>query len=75
MSLQSNACAKAWPVGAANTRSDGGAADDDATEWPVQDRQIGMVFQGYALFRHMTVADNIMFGPRIQDLDMDEDER
>lgn len=34
-----------------------------------------MVFQSYALFRHMTVAENITFGPRIQDLDIDEEER
>lgn len=27
-----------------------------------RDRRIGMVFQSYALFRHMTVADNIAFG-------------
>ncbi|MGH7062782.1 MAG: sulfate/molybdate ABC transporter ATP-binding protein [Stellaceae bacterium] len=27
-----------------------------------RDRQIGFVFQNYALFRHMTVADNIAFG-------------
>lgn len=50
-------------------------ADQDATHIPVQERQIGMVFQSYALFRHMTVADNISFGPRIQDLDIDEEER
>lgn len=49
--------------------------DEDATHIPVQQRQIGMVFQSYALFRHMTVADNISFGPRIQDFDIDEDER
>ena len=42
---------------------------------PVQDRQIGMVFQGYALFKHLTVAENISFGPRMQDLDVDVDER
>lgn len=47
----------------------------DATHIPVQQRGIGMVFQSYALFRHMTVADNITFGPRIQDLDIDEEER
>ena len=51
------------------------AADVDATDIRVQDRQIGMVFQGYALFKHMTVAQNISFGPRIQDLDIDEEER
>lgn len=50
-------------------------ADQDATHIPVQQRQIGMVFQSYALFRHMTVADNISFGPRIQDFDIDEEER
>ncbi|KAL0044447.1 hypothetical protein WJX82_007060 [Trebouxia sp. C0006] len=49
--------------------------DQDATHIPVQHRQIGMVFQSYALFRHMTVADNISFGPRIQDLDIDEEAR
>ncbi|KAL3148604.1 hypothetical protein ABBQ38_014032 [Trebouxia sp. C0009 RCD-2024] len=47
----------------------------DATHIPVQQRGIGMVFQSYALFRHMTVAENITFGPRIQDLDIDEEER
>ncbi|HKZ73954.1 MAG TPA: sulfate ABC transporter ATP-binding protein, partial [Steroidobacteraceae bacterium] len=34
----------------------------DATLWPVQSRRVGFVFQHYALFRHMTVADNIAFG-------------
>lgn len=29
------------------------------------------VVQGYALFRHMTVAENIIFGPRMRKLDMD----
>jgi sulfate transport system ATP-binding protein len=35
---------------------------EDVTERPVQDRRIGFVFQQYALFRHMTVAQNIAFG-------------
>jgi sulfate/thiosulfate transport system ATP-binding protein len=34
----------------------------DATQWPVQSRRVGFVFQHYALFRHMSVADNIAFG-------------
>jgi sulfate transport system ATP-binding protein len=34
----------------------------DVTDTPVADRQVGFVFQHYALFRHMTVADNIAFG-------------
>ncbi len=33
---------------------------------PVQTRNIGFVFQGYALFKTMTVFDNIAFGLRIQ---------
>jgi sulfate transport system ATP-binding protein len=34
----------------------------DATHARVQDRAIGFVFQHYALFRHMTVRQNIAFG-------------
>jgi sulfate transport system ATP-binding protein len=34
----------------------------DATRARVQDRAVGFVFQHYALFRHMTVRDNIAFG-------------
>ncbi len=34
----------------------------DATDLPVQDRRAGFVFQSYALFRHMSVLDNISFG-------------
>ena len=35
---------------------------EDVTDVPVQKRNIGFVFQNYALFRHMTIADNIAFG-------------
>ena len=31
---------------------------------PASERGIGLVFQSYALFRYMTVYDNIAFGPR-----------
>lgn len=34
----------------------------EATNRQVKDRQVGFVFQHYALFRHMTVFDNIAFG-------------
>ena len=34
----------------------------DMTDTPAAERRIGFVFQNYALFRHMTVADNIAFG-------------
>ncbi|HEV7306092.1 sulfate/molybdate ABC transporter ATP-binding protein [Ensifer sp.] len=36
--------------------------DQDATDIPVRDRGVGFVFQHYALFPHMTVAQNIAFG-------------
>lgn len=38
----------------------------DATNLPVQDRRVGFVFQNYALFKHMTVADNISYGLRVR---------
>jgi sulfate/thiosulfate transport system ATP-binding protein len=34
----------------------------DVTQLHVRDRRIGFVFQHYALFRHMTVFDNVAFG-------------
>ena len=36
--------------------------DEDASFKSVQERNVGFVFQQYALFRHMTVAENIGFG-------------
>jgi sulfate/thiosulfate transport system ATP-binding protein len=36
--------------------------DIDATQLSLRDRRIGFVFQHYALFKHMSVADNIAFG-------------
>ncbi|KGF71926.1 sulfate ABC transporter ATP-binding protein [Neosynechococcus sphagnicola sy1] len=38
----------------------------DATHKSVQDRNIGFVFQHYALFKHMTVRQNIAFGMEIR---------
>ncbi|WP_022653645.1 sulfate/molybdate ABC transporter ATP-binding protein [Aquaspirillum serpens] len=35
---------------------------EDATDRHVSERQVGFVFQHYALFRHMTVFDNVAFG-------------
>ena len=35
---------------------------EDFLALPVRERRVGMVFQHYALFRHMTVAQNIAFG-------------
>ena len=41
---------------------------EDATRLPVQQRGVGFVFQHYALFRHMSVRDNIAFGLRVRKL-------
>jgi putative spermidine/putrescine transport system ATP-binding protein len=38
----------------------------DITALPAEERAFGMVFQGYALFPHMTVARNIAFPLRVQ---------
>jgi sulfate transport system ATP-binding protein len=39
---------------------------DDALKLTVQQRNVGLVFQNYALFRNMTVLDNIGFGLRVR---------
>ena len=38
--------------------------ETDATRLSLRERNVGFVFQQYALFRHMTVAENIAFGLR-----------
>ena len=38
----------------------------DATGLTVQERRAGFVFQSYALFRHMTVFENVAFGLRVR---------
>ncbi|QCI98466.1 sulfate/molybdate ABC transporter ATP-binding protein [Agrobacterium larrymoorei] len=40
--------------------------DEDASHRTVQERNVGFVFQHYALFRHMTVAENIAFGLKVR---------
>jgi sulfate transport system ATP-binding protein len=39
---------------------------EDATQRHVKERQVGFVFQHYALFRHMTVFENVAFGLRVR---------
>ena len=46
--------------------------DDDVTNMPPQDRGVGLVFQNYALYPHMTVLENIAFPLEIQKVPMAE---
>src|SRR4029079_18406743 len=41
--------------------------DDELTVKSVQERQVGFVFQHYALFRHMSVADNVAYGLQVRE--------
>lgn len=40
--------------------------DEDASHKTVQERNVGFVFQHYALFRHMTLAQNVGFGLKVR---------
>jgi putative spermidine/putrescine transport system ATP-binding protein len=48
---------------------------EDLVPLPPQKRQIGMVFQSYALFPNMTVEQNVVFGLRMQKIARDESAR
>src|SRR5271166_1425066 len=39
---------------------------EDATDTSVRERRVGFVFQHYALFRHLTVFENVAFGMRVK---------
>ena len=47
----------------------------DVTDAAPSERNISMVFQSYALFPHMTVADNILFGLKFHKVPKDEQQR
>ena len=49
--------------------------DRDITHVPIEKRNIGIVFQSYALFPTMTVYDNIAFGLKIKKLKKEEIDR
>jgi sulfate/thiosulfate transport system ATP-binding protein len=54
---------------------DGGSirvGDREITKTPVRERGVGFVFQNYALFRHMTVEDNVAFGLSVRNAPKDE---
>lgn len=56
-------------------RVDSGAiliGDVDVTDQPTNKRDIGMVFQSYSLFPHLTVTQNVEFGLRMRKVDSAE---
>jgi putative spermidine/putrescine transport system ATP-binding protein len=46
--------------------------DADVTPLPIEKRNVGMVFQSYALFPNMSVAENIAYGLRIKGLSRED---
>ena len=50
-------------------------ADRDVTRVPAKDRDIAMVFQNYALYPHMSVAENMAFALKIQKVSKSEIDR
>lgn len=58
--------------------TDGGTiriGQETVDDIPVEKREIGMMFQNYALFPNMSVADNVGFGLRVRKVGADEERR
>src|SRR3954463_13438886 len=49
--------------------------DRDVTNIPPKDRDIAMVFQNYALYPHMSVADNMAFALKMAKVNKDEQKK
>src|SRR5919108_4694256 len=48
---------------------------EEVTHRPARKREVGFVFQHYAAFKHMTVADNVAFGLKVRKRPKDETKR
>ncbi|WP_019997588.1 ABC transporter ATP-binding protein [Aureimonas ureilytica] len=59
------------PDGPDMVRFDG----EDVSHVPIERRQVGMVFQSYALFPNMTVAENVAYGLKVRRVPEPERER
>lgn len=51
------------PIQSGEVRLDGNVITNDKTKWSDVRQKVGMVFQSYDLFPHMTVMNNILLGP------------
>lgn len=51
------------PIQAGDILLDGNVITGGKTQWSLIRQKIGMVFQNYDLFPHMTVIDNVLLGP------------
>jgi putative spermidine/putrescine transport system ATP-binding protein len=49
--------------------------EEDVTALPIERRGVGMVFQSYALFPNMTVAENVGYGLRVRNTPREEHDR
>jgi putative spermidine/putrescine transport system ATP-binding protein len=49
--------------------------EEDVTPLPIEKRGVGMVFQSYALFPNMTVAENVGYGLRVRETERNERDR
>ncbi len=49
--------------------------DRDVSQLPVEKRHIGMMFQQYALFLHMSVAENVAYGLRVRNTGKEEKDK
>ena len=57
-------CCACSPGSSARTRDSVLIGGEDVTDLPPYRRPVNMMFQSYALFPHLTVADNVAFGLR-----------
>jgi putative spermidine/putrescine transport system ATP-binding protein len=48
---------------------------EDVTPQPIERRGVGMVFQSYALFPNMNVAENVGYGLRVRDVPREDQEK